>query len=458
MDEKTQMSSKEQVQVFGVVLSACILCTLLQTVMNTALPAVMKEFQISAATVQWLTSGYTLTLGVMTPLTAYLLKRFPTRKLYLTSLLFFTVGILFSALANSFTVLMLGRILQAIGSSVIVSMTQVVIFHVFPKEKRGSMMGLYGLAIGAAPILAPTLAGIVIDLWGWRMVFLISLGVAALTILLGLLWMRNVLETARQKFDSLSMAECSVGLCGIMIGLGNISTYAFFSAYVALSLLIGIGVTLLFSFRQLKQSEPFLNLTLFKNREFTAGTIGSMLLYAGMMGASVLIPLYVQSARGLSATTSGIVTLPGSVVMLLVNPFAGKLYDKMGIRKLFILGSALMLAGCLGMSSLTMDTPLLLVVIMFAVRQAAIGCMMMPIATWAMSTLDKGATADGTAILTSLRTIAGSIGSAVFVSLSSAIAGATSLVHGLSISFLGISILAAVEVVFAICFVGKKRV
>ena len=149
-------TNKERYSIFGVILGACILCSLLQTVMNTALPAVMAEFQITAGTAQWLTSGYSLAMGVMTPLTAYLIKRFPTKNLFCIALVIFSAGVAFAAWAVSFPMLMVGRILQALGSSVIVSMTQVVIFHVFPAEQRGSMMGMYGLAVGAAPILAPT--------------------------------------------------------------------------------------------------------------------------------------------------------------------------------------------------------------------------------------------------------------------------------------------------------------
>lgn len=451
------MSRKQQYSIFGVVLGACILCTLLQTVMNTALPSIMAEFQITVATAQWLTSGYSLALGVMTPLTAYLIKRFPTRKLFLASLIIFTAGIASSAWAVSFSMLMLGRIFQAMGASIVVSMTQVVIFHVFPEGERGSMMGMYGLAVGAAPILAPALAGMVIDLWGWRMVFTISLGIAALAIIFGLLWMRDVLETERQDFDVLSMIECSIGLSGLMIGLGNITTNPFISISVALPLAVGAIGLIVFSYRQLSANSPFLDLRLFKNREFTLGVIGSMFLYAGMMGASTLIPLYVQTVRNMSATVSGVVTIPGSLVMILINPFAGRLYDKLGIRKLFVLGSGLMLVGCLGMSFLEEDTPLIIVVTMFALRQAAIGCMMMPVATWAMSSLSKRATADGTAILTTLRTVAGAIGSAIFVSLSSAVTTNSTLIHGINAAFWGITLVAFIELVYAILFIGKKK-
>lgn len=451
------MKMKQSYGIFGMVLSACIVCSLLQTAMNTALPAIMQEFSVNAATAQWLTSGYSLAMAVMTPLTAFLIKRFKTRKLFISAMLLFCVGVAIATWADSFPVLMCSRILQAIGTSVIASMTQVVIFHIFPAEKRGSVMGIYGLAVGAAPILAPTLAGLMIDLWGWRMVFGFTLMIAAVAVALEIFWMRDVLDTQHQSFDVLSMIECSVGLTGIMIGLGNIVSYPFLGPYVALPLMIGIVALGLFCRRQFTREEPYLNLRLFKNREFVCGNIGNMLLYAGMIGASVLVPLYIQSVRGFSATVSGMVTMPGSLVTIFVNPLAGKLYDKLGIRRLFISGSALMLLGCLGLCFLSEDTPLAWVVVMFVIRQIAIGAVMMPLATWAMSSLRKVATADGTAILTALRTIAGSIGSALFVSISSTVSESTTQIQGINAAFIGITLIAAVEMVFGIFFVKDRK-
>lgn len=451
------MNSKQRYGIFYVILSACILCSLLQSAMDTALPSVMAEFQINAATAQWLTSGFSLAMGVMTPLTSFLIKRFPTRRLFCTALSVFCVGVAFATWSVSFPMLMVARILQALGASVIVAMTQVVIFHVFPAEQRGSMMGIYGLAVCAAPIVAATLAGLVIDLWGWRMVFGISLGIAAVAMMLGLCFMKDVLQTEHQHFDVLSMAECSLGLVGMMIGLGNITSAPFFSFSVALPLTVGAIALALFSFRQLRLPEPYLNLKLFCNREFTCSILASMLLYACMIGASVLGPLYIQSVRGLSATASGMISMPASLVMILINPIAGKLYDKFGIRKLFPPGSLLMLLSYLGLSFLTVDTPLVLVVIMFMIRQIAIGSVMMPLATWAMSTLEKRATADGTAILTSLRTTAGSIGAAVFASLYSTVAAASSQIQGINAAFMGISAVAAVELLFAAYLARKPK-
>ena len=451
------MSNAKRNIIFGVILTGCILCSLLQTSMNTALPTIMAEFNITAGTVQWLTSGYTLAMGIMTPATAFLLKRFPTRKLFLTAIGSFVVGALLAVAAPDFATLMIGRIIQALGTSVVVSMTQVVIFNIYPGDKRGSMMGLYGLAVGAAPIISPTIAGLIIDAFGWKYIFIFTLVIAVIVFIIGAVFVEDILPTEIQSFDTISMVLCSIGLLGLMYGLSNITSNTFFRVHVAVPLMVGLVFMVLFVRKQLGARQSFLNLKLFVNAEFRWGVIASMLLYAGMMGASILIPMYIQSERGLSATLSGMITMPGALANIIISPFAGKIYDKLGIRKLFIGGSIMLLAGCIGLSFLSDTTSIVFIIVMFTVRQLAIGCMMMPIATWSLSTLSKTATVDGTAILSTLRTIAGSIGSALFVSLMSAAAVSGNTISGFNVAFIGISITAAIELIFAVILVGRKK-
>jgi len=336
-------------------------------------------------------------------------------------------------------------------------MTQVVIFNIYPGDKRGSMMGLYGLAVGAAPIISPTIAGLIIDAFGWKYIFIFTLVIGVIVFIIGAVFVEDILPTEIQSFDTISMMLCSIGLLGLMYGLSNITSYTFFRVHVAVPLVVGLVFMVLFVRKQLGARQSFLNLKLFVNAEFRWGVIASMLLYAGMMGASILIPMYIQSERGMSATLSGMITMPGALANIMISPFAGKIYDKLGIRKLFIGGSTMLLAGCIGLSFLSDTTSIVFIIVMFTVRQLAIGCMMMPIATWSLSTLSKTATVDGTAILSTLRTIAGSIGSALFVSLMSAAAVSGNTISGFNIAFIGISITAAIELIFAVILVGRKK-
>lgn len=242
--------------VFAVLLIGCMIGSFLQTALATALPVIMKDFQISASVGQWLTSAYSLAMGIMVPATAFLIRRFPARNLFLIFMAIFTAGSFVSATAFSFPVLMAGRILQALGCGVVLSLTQVVIFTIFPAEKRGAMMGIYGLAVSAVPVFSPALAGIVVDYVGWQSIFWVIAVLSALDFLVGVKAMSSPMGTVKQRFDLLSMALCTLGFCGVTLALGNFGTNGLISVYVLLPFLTEAVSLVLFTMRQLRMREP----------------------------------------------------------------------------------------------------------------------------------------------------------------------------------------------------------
>lgn len=284
--------------IFWVLVSSCILCSAIQTALNTALPPILAEMNIAAQTAQWLVSAYSLVMGIMVLATAYLIKRFPCRQLYISSMALFCGGLFFAAASTSFWVLLLGRVMQALGCGVLMSLAQVVVFSVFTPEERGGKMGIYGLAVCAAPALAPTISGIVIDLAGWRMIFWGTLVLGLGLLAVGLATVKNVTPNQEVCFDLFSMATCALGFVGIVLGLGNIGNGQLLNLQVLLPLVIGATALLAFIYRQNKLRLPFLNLKIFRNREFRLAVIASMLLYCGMIAVSTLLPLYNQSIRG----------------------------------------------------------------------------------------------------------------------------------------------------------------
>lgn len=437
---------------------------MLATALTTALPSMIEDFGMSVTTGQWLTSGYSLAMGIMMPLTAFLINRFPTRKLYLTAMVCFIAGLAVCVAAPNFPALMAGRVLQACGNGIMTSMAQVIILTIYPAEKKGSAMGWYGLSVGAAPVIAPTLAGLVVDTFGWRMIFYISIAIMAAAFVFALRVFGNVLETEEKRFDVLSFIISAFAFGGITLGIGNVGSYPFVSVMVLLPLAVGAAAAVFFVYRQLSLSEPFLEIRILKNRNYALSVIGSMVLYLVMMGSSVILPLYVQTIMGLSATVSGLVALPGSLVMAVISPFAGKIYDKLGMKVLFVSGAALMLLSNAGMTLITMDTSVVVAAVLNAVRCAAIGCLMMPLITWGASGLGGGTTAHATALLTSLRTIAGAIGSAVFVSIMTAVGngsavgyGDGAMMHGLNVTFMAMGLASAALLLIAIFGVKRNK-
>lgn len=450
--------------IFFNILVTCIATSMLATSLTTALPPILNDFQISATMGQWLTSGYSLAMGIMMPATAFLIRRFKTKKLYLSAMACFMFGLIINIFSPNFTMLMLGRIFQAAGNGILASMAQVVLLSIYPKEEAGSVMGLYGLSVGAAPVIAPTIAGIIVDHVGWKMIFVIALAIMVIAFVLAVRVFDDVLENVKQKFDTISFILSALAYSGIILGIGNIGNYSFFSVNIILPIIIGIAAMIVFVYRQLHTEMPFLELRVLKNKEFMLSVIGSMILYLVMMGSSIIMPLYVQSIKGMSATVSGLVTLPGSLLMALVSPFTGKIYDKLGMKKLFIAGALFMLISNIGMVFLSLETSIIAAAILNAIRSISIGCLMMPLVTWGLSGIEIENTAHGTALLTSLRTIAGAIGSAVFVAIMTVVAensvgsfGENAYIHGLNITFIVMTCVTSILLFIAVFCVKEKN-
>ena len=432
--------------IFGVLLSGCILSSAIQTALNTALAPIMQEMSIQAGTAQWLASIYSLVMGVIVLATGFLIKRIPNRTLFITSMALFDAGLLLSAVAPVFAVLLIGRILQAAGCGILMSLTQVILLSMYPASKRGTIMGIYGLAVCATPILAPTAAGFIIDSSGWRTIFMGAFVIGIIILALGIFLMKNISETRKLSFDLLSFSIGSAGFTLLVIALGNWSRSSFFSFSVIGLIVIGILLILVFIYRQTHIAEPFLHMEPFKDKNFRWAVITSVLLYCIMMAGSTLIPLYIQSYRGLSAVTYGLVAMPGSIITAVCSFIGGKLYDKLGIRKIYVIASAFVIAGNLPFAFLNETTSPVLVSVVFALRSVGIGLLMMNVVTWGMSRLESQLIADGTALISSMRTIAGAAGSAVFVSIMTIAAKGSSnpeMIHGVCIAFLVLTIMSA---------------
>ena len=464
-EKAQQITGSRRTMIFICLIVSGIASSTLSTAMTTALPNVVEYFGVSTSIGQWVTSGYSLAMGMVMPLTAFLITRFPTKRLYLAGIGGFILGLLLSIFAGNFGVMMAGRILQACGNGILMSAAQVVILTVYPFEKRGTMMGTYGLATTVAPIVAPTIAGLLIDAFGWKSIFYVVLVIMAVSFLLSALFFDDVLEIQEKKFDVLSFAESIVAFGGITLGIGNISGFGILSVQAGLPLLAGVVVCAAFMYRQCGLEKPFLDVRILGNRNYAVSVISSMVLYLVMMGSSVMMPLYVQDVMGCSAVTSGLVTLPGSLATAVVSPFAGKIYDKMGIKKLFIAGSAALLASNIGMCFLTMSTPLWVAAAFNVIRNISIGSLMMPLLTWGTQNVDTGKVADASSLLTSFRTIAGSIGSAVFVGIMTVVSensaetyGSRAMIHGMNVSFFWMAAGALVLLLISIFGVRKKGV
>ena len=458
-----ELSPRRRGLIFVNVVLACIATSMLSTAMSVALPGVIDDFSIDVTLGQWVTSGYSLAMAITMPLTAFLITRFPTKPLYLTGLAASIAGIVLCAIAPTFTVLMAARVLQAFGNGLLTAMAQVILLTIYPPEKRGSVMGWYGLSVSAAPVVAPTIAGLIIDAFSWRVIFWAVLPFIVAALIWALAVFGNVLDARKKRFDVLSFVLSGIAFAGVTLGVGSIGEGL--SPVVVVELALGVMAGIAFTARQLRLSEPFLDVRTFASRDFSLSVVGSMMLYFIMMGSSTIMPLYVQSILGESAVASALVMMPGSIAMAVTSPFAGRMYDAFGMKPLFIGGAALLLASNAGMVPVTASTALWVPTAWNAVRCVSIGCLMMPLLTWGTVSLPDTQTAHASALLTSLRTVAGAVGTAVFVGILNAVAGGSlSPEHmaegmaGLSATFLSMSVVSVVLLAIAVLFVrGRKR-
>ena len=461
---KNEVTGRQRTLIFLCLVVSGIASSILSTAMTTALPNVTAYFGISTSVGQWVTSGYSLAMGMIMPLTAFLITRFPTRKLYLSGIGIFIAGLLLSIFSANFGIMMAGRVMQACGNGILMTAAQVIILTVYPVEKKGTMMGTYGLATTAAPVIAPTIAGLMIDAFGWKSIFYVALVIMAVSFAISALVFKDVLELQDKKFDFISFVQSIAAFGGITLGIGNISSFGLISVEGGLPLLVGAVVCVFFVIRQCSLEKPFLDVKILGSRNYSVSVIASMVLYLVMMGSSVMMPLYVQSVMGYSAVVSGLVTLPGSLATAVVSPFAGRLYDKMGIKKIFVAGAVALVVSNIGMFFFSMSTPLWAAAGLNVIRNISIGSLMMPLLTWGTGNVHPGKVADASSLLTSFRTIAGSIGSAVFVGIMTVVSensadvyGEGAMMHGMNVSFLWMAVGAFVLFLIAVFAVKEKR-
>lgn len=401
-----------------VVLLIGTFCTVLnQTLLATAFPTLMKEFDISASTVQWLTTGFLLVNGIMIPVSAWLINSFSSKKLYISAMTTFLIGTIICFLAQNFSVLLMGRLIQAIGVGLSMPLLQNIMLTIFPPEKRGSAMGMAGIVIGLAPALGPTLSGWIIDHYSWRDLFGMVIPIVILVLVLALFFMKSVIELTHPKIDTISAILSTIGFGSLLYGFSSVGDKGWLSKEVLGFLIIGIIFIFLFSKRQLKIEHPFLELRVFKSKTFTIAAVLAGVTNMAMIGAEMVLPLYIQNIRGESAFHSGLMLLPGALVMGLMMPITGAIFDKRGARKLAITGMFILTSATLPFAFLTSKTSVIVIVVLYAIRMFGISMVMMPVTTSGMNALPAHLISHGTAVNNTFRQVASSIGTAILISV-----------------------------------------
>ncbi|KLV23666.1 DHA2 family efflux MFS transporter permease subunit [Niallia circulans] len=389
-----------------------------ETALNMALRTIITDFSINETTVQWLTTGYLLTLGILVPVSGLILQWFTTRQLFITSLIFSISGTLIGAIAPTFTILMVARVVQAIGTALLLPLMFNTILVLIPPHKRGKVMGMMGLVISFAPAVGPTISGLILRSLTWHWIFWISLPLLVVALVFGSIFMQNVTTLTKPKIDILSIILSTIGFGGIVYGFSNAGEGGGWgSLEVIISIAIGLIALILFAILQVRSEQPMMNLGAFKYPMFVIGLVLVIMIMMVMLSSMILLPLYLQNVLALSTFTAGLLLLPGGLINGLLSPIMGSLFDKFGPKWLVIPGLALAALALFGFSTIDIDTSSGFIIALLIVLMIGVSMVMMPAQTNGLNQLPPELYPHGTAIMNTLQQVGGAIGTAIAISL-----------------------------------------
>jgi MFS transporter, DHA2 family, lincomycin resistance protein len=389
-----------------------------ETALNMALTNVMDQFSIKAATAQWLTTGYLLTLAILVPISALLMKWFTTRQLVIGGLVISMAGAVLAAFSPNFVILEAGRIVQAMGTGIIMPVMVSVLLVIFPVHKRGVVMGIMGLVITLGPALGPTISGIVISTLGWHYIFWFSAAFYVLLTLAAVGKIENVGEITKPKIDVLSIVLSTVGFGGLIYGLASMAGAPFTATIVWGPLFVGLVALVLFGARQNTMDKPMVNLGVFKYPMFSLGTAMMFLSILVILSTGILLPMYLKGSLLFSAAVAGLLLLPGNAVNVIMSPIVGTLFDKIGPRKLAIVGSIIVLIGNIIFSAaISASTPAWQIIVAFMVLFFGLTMVTIPAQTNGLNALPRELYGDGSAAMNTLNQVAGAAGTAIAITL-----------------------------------------
>jgi DHA2 family lincomycin resistance protein-like MFS transporter len=448
--------SRESVTIISTLLVATFVVILNETIMNVALQRLMVDLQVDAPTVQWLSTGFMLTMAVVIPTTGFILQSLSTRKVFMLAMGLFAGGTALAAVAPGFEILLLARIIQAGGTAIMLPLLMTTILTLVPMAKRGAVMGNVSIAISVAPAMGPTVSGLILEHFTWRFMFVFVLPVALAALAIGAKYLTNVGEAERTKLDFLSVLLTVPAFGGLVYGLSQIGGghggQAGPGAGAITALVIGVASLAVFVLRQLrlqKAEAPLLDLRAFNFRMFTVSVLLMVVAMMALFGGVILLPLYLQEVRGLGSLETGLALLPGGLAMGLLGPVIGRLFDKVGPLPLTVTGSILMVVTLWQFSMLDAGTAVWWIVTLHVGLSFGLALLFTPAFTTGLSPLPPHLYSHGSAIMSTTQQVAGAAGTALLVSIFAVVSATSGLVAGMSAAFLTATVVAFAAVVLS---------
>lgn len=408
--------------VLTILLISTFVVFLNETILGVALPQIMKQLNIQPSTGQWLSTAYMLTMAIIIPITGFLLQRFSLRKLYVLAMGLFTAGTLLGGLAPDFNALLIARVVQAAGTAVMMPLLMTNVMVLVPESIRGKIMGTISIVMSVAPAIGPAVSGLVLSVLDWRWLFWLVLPIAIITLIIGSLRMSSVSETRKVPVDALSVVLSALGFSGLVYGLSEFAEAARGTSVISPYIPLGVGVVVSFFFvwRQIalaKQDRALLDLRTFRAKPFTIAIILMAIFMMGLFGISILTPIYAQNVLGVSALTTGLLMLPGGLVMGLLGPVVGGLFDKYGARRLIVPGSVAVAVAMWGMVFFDQHTWPGWILIVNILMSLGLAFIFTPLFTVSMSSAPPQLYSHASATLGTIQQLGGAAGTALFISV-----------------------------------------
>lgn len=444
--------SREQSRVIWLLLAAAFVAILNETTMGMAIPHLITDLGITAVAAQWLTTAFMLTMAVVIPITGFLLQRFTTRTMFVAAMSLFSAGTLIAFLAPGFEVLLVARVVQALGTAIMMPLLMTTIMTVVPPQQRGRMMGRVSIVISLAPAIGPTLSGLLLDTVGWRWIFGVVLPIALIALFAGARWIHNLGETKHAPIDVISVILSAFGFGGIVYGLSQIggaaahggsaadvSAAAASTVSLVVSLTVGVVALGLFLWRQVllqRSDDALLDLRVFRSANFSLSVAQLAIMSMAFFGAITVLPLYLQNVLGLSALDAGLAVLPGSLLMGLLGPVIGRIYDARGTRILLIPGAIIVVGMLWFYTTFDGSTSILTVAVAQTILSVGLALSFTPLFTASLGSLEPRFYSYGSAVVGTIQQVAGAAGIAVMITVMSSVSagaaasGASELVAG----------------------------
>lgn len=400
-------------------LTGSFITTLAETLMNNGLPMIMEETHVTQMNAQWLNTGYMLVAGMVMPLANFCMKRFPLKRLFTMTMSVFLLGSIVSTVAPNFWVLLLGRLIQAIAVGINMPLVTNVLTIIIPPRRRGLALGIAGIIINLGPAIGPTLSGIILEFYSWRMLFIILIPITILTIIATQFWVRNVIEPAKISIDGWSACLAILGLGFLLYSLGRAGEPNQNILVTILMVILGSGLLVIFVKRQFKILDPLLDLSVFQSKRYCLGMGITLLVSAAIMAPELTLPLFNQDILKTSPIISGMVMIPSALIMASLSPLAGRLYDEFGIKQLAMGGTIVGLVAAIPMIFYDAQTSLVLVTVLYAIRCGGLILSYTPADVYALNALSKEQVTSGNTIIVTLIQVANSFGTALAMSVQS---------------------------------------